>query len=543
MVASRPVDDVTQNYGLNGEYAGTSPWGKPFTLKVGYSGSTYTDAFLGYFIADEITGGKSGPTAQLSTWPSNNANGFSATLGAGLPWNSRYVGTVNYTMMRQDSSFIPMSQQNTSFALPASSLNGQINTLLSNNVLTTKLTPELTSKLNYRYYNYDNETPQVFFPCTGAPGVNCTTAWISYDQTTASEKQVQSLTMKYVKQNAGADLNWRPDKQWNLGVAYGFERYDWTQADVNYTNENSGKIYADWKPMSWLTVRTSGLYAQRRFGSYDYLNNVGFIQFPNTTPAGNNFFYTPAYRQFFIDDRNRWKANVAVDLVVLRGLTVTPTFKYQNDSYPSVDGVTTLGMEYSRSMSAGIDATYVINPDTSIMVGYMRERYHQLLDSISSNLATAVIGVGGVYGTQTDDVTTVDTFTAGVRYAAIPDKLHLSAKYTASHGVDSMRLNLATGAAPSGGQFPDYTTWFQRVDAEAAYKFDKEQVAAMGWKGDVVAKLHYAWESNSVANWQSDPLAPYNTPALGSGTYAVFMAYDNPNYNVHMLMGSVNFKW
>ena len=137
----------------------------------------------------------------------------------------------------------------------------------------------------------------------------------------------------------------------------------------------------------------------------------------------------------------------------------------------------------------------------------------------------------------------MDTFTAAVRYAAIPDKLNLSLRYSASHGIDSMQLNLQTGATPAGGQFPDATTWFQRLDAEAAYKFDKEQVAAVGWKGDIVAKLHYAWESNSVANWQNDPLAPYNSPALASGAAAIFMAYDNPNYNVHMLMASLGFKW
>ena len=38
----KPVDDTTQNFGVNGEYAGTSPWGKKFKFKVGYSGSIYT---------------------------------------------------------------------------------------------------------------------------------------------------------------------------------------------------------------------------------------------------------------------------------------------------------------------------------------------------------------------------------------------------------------------------------------------------------------------------------------------------------------------
>jgi hypothetical protein len=47
------------------------------------------------------------------------------------------------------------------------------------------------------------------------------------------------------------------------------------------------------------------------------------------------------------------------------------------------------------------------------------------------------------------------------------------------------------------------------------------------------------WERNSVDNWQNDSVAPYNTWA----TNALFMAYNNPNYNVHMLMASLAFTW
>ncbi len=36
------MNDTTQNFGLNGEYAGTSPWGKKFNVKLAYSGSIYS---------------------------------------------------------------------------------------------------------------------------------------------------------------------------------------------------------------------------------------------------------------------------------------------------------------------------------------------------------------------------------------------------------------------------------------------------------------------------------------------------------------------
>jgi len=535
----RPVDDTTQNYGVNGEYAGTSPWSQKYTFKVAYNGSQYSDDFTSYTVQNPLTLGAA--VDRLSTWPSNNANGFSGTLGADLPSNSHYAGTLSYTMMRQNDAFIPMSTQNPGFPLPASSLNGAINTLLSNNILTTKIAPELTSKLSYRYYNFDNDTPQLFFPCTGVKTTNCTTAWISLDGAAATEKQVQSLSMQYTKQNANAELTWRPSREWNLGAAYGFEQYNYTQVDATSTSQNMGKVFADWKPATWFGTRSSASYSERTASNYNYFQNVGFIQFPGTTPAGNNFFYNPGYLQFMIDHRREWKANFAVDVVVVNGLILTPTFKYQDDYY-GINPALNMGLDDSRVWSAGLDATYTINRDASVMVGYMREYYSQYLFGVSSNSNSAVLGVGGVFGANTNDLTTVDTFTAMVRYAAIPDKLDLSARYSLSRGVDRYHLDLTNGTAPTGGQFPDDTTWFQRLDAIAVYTFDKTEVAQMGWKGDVKAKLHYAWERSAVSNWQNDTVAVYN-PTFASGTNAIFMAYDNPNYNVHILMASLAFTW
>jgi MtrB/PioB family decaheme-associated outer membrane protein len=558
----KPVDDTTQNYGLNGEYAGTSPWNKKFTFKLAYNGSQYTDDFSSYSIQNPYcTGATSAtcaqttqsPVARLSTWPSNNANAFSGTLGADLPWQSRYAGTVSYTMMRQNDAFIPMTNNPGPLAnpasvaaaiLPASSLNGAINTLLSNNVVTTKITPELTNKLSYRYYNFQNDTPQLMF---GTPG--STTGWISYDQNVAAERTIQSLSIAYIKQNAGEELVWRPSREWNLGAAYGYERYDYTQVDATSTDENSGKVFADWKPLRTLTVRASGYYSDRTANNYNYVANVGSIQFPGSTLAQNGYYYNPAYQQLMIDNRQRWKANFAVDVVVARGLTITPTFKYQDDYYGLNPG-TQMGLTDSRSWNAGIDATYAINPDMFLMVGYVREYYTQLLlgQSCDLNNVTA-FGITNNcvshststnISVQTNDRTVVDTFTAATRYAAIPDKLDLGLRYTASRATDHQMLNLGSGANPSGGQFPDVTTWFQRLDATAVYTFDKAAVAQAGLTGVVKAKLRYTWERNSVANWQNDPLAPFSPTVSTAG---IWLAQDNPNYNVHLLSASLAYTW
>ena len=117
----KPVADTTRNYGASGEYSGTSFWNQKFTVKIAYSGSTYTNDASSYTVENPfcpagavdntcaIAGAASSPTALMSSWPNNNANGMSATMGADLPFKSRYMGTIAYTNMRQNQAFLPFT--------------------------------------------------------------------------------------------------------------------------------------------------------------------------------------------------------------------------------------------------------------------------------------------------------------------------------------------------------------------------------------------------------------------------------------------------
>ena len=542
-----PVQDSTQNYGANGEYAGSSPWGQGYTLKLGYKGSQYHDDSTSYTIENPISG-TTIPTARESLWPSNQANGFVGTLAADLPMKSRYVGTFNYTSMTQNSAFIPMSANFAGGAtsvnpLPASGLNGQINTVLSNNVLTTKITPELTSKLTYRYYDFDNQTPQILFD-----------QWISRDQATCcAEGAIQTLTMKYTKQDANAALNWRPSQYWNFNADYNFERYDYTQTDANATSENSAKFSADYKPFSWLTARSSASYGYRYYDIYNYIGFVNSIQLP---PAGSippvcgpnppgtaacpssTFGYSSAYRQLMFDNRQRTKAQFALDVVALPNITISPTIRYQDDYY-GLNPTYESGLNDSKSLSFGSDLSWTASPDLLLVFSYYREYY-----DISMWGATANAAPTPTTEAMTSDNTKVDTLSFGISYAAIPGKFDIDLRAAASRGVDKMLLflssNVTGGPTGTTGQFPEDTTWFTHLDATATYKFDPETVAKLGWKGDVKAKLRYTWEHNSVANWQNDLVVPF---AATQNANALFMAADNPNYNIQMLAASLVASW
>jgi MtrB/PioB family decaheme-associated outer membrane protein len=556
---AKPVNDTTQNFGLNGEYAGTSFFGKKFNFKLAYNGSVYKDRYDSYTVQNPFCDDSGGTVcpgsalpvdelnsynfARMSLPPSNQANAFTATLGADLPAKSRYMGTLSYTMMRQNQNFLPFTinpnltadfgglDPSLTSTLPNSSLNGAINTLLSNNVLTTQITPDLKSKLSYRYYDFANNTPEILFP-----------NWVGVDimphlAPAGDMNNVRSLSISYTRQNAGADLNWRPTRQWNVGVAYGWERYDRRREDVDVTNENSGKVYADWKPTKWITARGSWSYSQRRYGTYDYAGFVQAVQWPAAVP-GDGHVYSTAYRQFFLDnrDRNTGKFSVAID--VTRNFVVTPTWGWRNDDF-KLNEATELGVLSKHSWNAGVEAAYSVSPDTRLLFSYMREHRRQLVASVADQALP--FSADNYYTANVED--NVNTFIVATDHALIPDKLNLMLRYTYSRAVNSQPIIFADGHTPEDGQFPDVKTTFQRLESLLKYKFDENQARQLGWKGIVTAKLRYAWERNSVANWQIDSMQNYMQASDVNAGYMLWLAGNNPNYNVHLIAASLAWTW
>ena len=109
----KPVDDVTQNADLKAEYAGSAPWGKPFNIALGggyskYSNSDDSVTFQNPWKIRSIL--RNRPLNNLySLPPDNQAGTVNVTGGVGLPFNSRYMGTFQYTNMRSDASNLPFS--------------------------------------------------------------------------------------------------------------------------------------------------------------------------------------------------------------------------------------------------------------------------------------------------------------------------------------------------------------------------------------------------------------------------------------------------
>ncbi len=584
----KPVHDNTQTFGLSGEYVGTSAWGKKFNAIVAYNGSYYHDDFAGYTVQNPFCNAAglcagaqpTAPLALMSTPPSNHSDGVTGTIGVDLPLNSRYMGTVGYTGMRQNEQFLPFSINpvvipgvgiaNSLASLPAQSLNGQVNTVLSNNVVTTQVTPDFKTKFSYRYFDYDNQTPQISIrdwaltDATSAKGV------------TNNYAPVNALNIAYKRQNGVAEADWRPVNTVNLGGAYNYERYDFTRLDATSTTENSAKVFGDWRPATWATFRASGSYGERRASNYDYLNNVGIFQWPTpnvtaTVPTGfpTSTNYSPFYRQFYLDDRDRATARAQVDVDVIRGLTISPTVVWRDDEFRLQTNQ--LGLTHDRSTAAGVEANYAMNSSRRFLFSYMNEQRNQYQLASGTTLAPfttnaaylchapaapSTFSTCQLYSANIQD--RVNTFIIGANWAAIPRRLEFGVNYTDSYGKVSSPLVQQNGTGPvlstlttagnattAAMQFPDVTTHYQRVELNGKYVFDPDAVRSAGLKGEVSLRLRYAWERNSVTSWNNDLAMPYmfTVQPQTNTLYYQSMAWNNPNYNVHLLGGTVAWAW
>ena len=597
-----PVDDVTQDASISAEYSGLSPWGMNWNAMLKYNMSVYTDKFAA-FTAENPFGGPGSPVGasvagcpvatattnfncygmgQMSTTPTNGANAIMGQVGVDLPWfkNSRYMLTFNYNDMRQNQSFIPMtinpgSQLNGtavgavpgSYAplsgaaglaalapLSRSSLQGNIDTLLINNVLSSNITSDLKNKLTYRYYSNQNHTPQMTFANWVLNDSVITTGAMNYANHT-------TLFSSYVKQNVSDELSWTPMHGATFGVFGGLERHDYTQYAANYTNEGTAKVFAVLNPWDWLTVRANDAYSVRRYGTYNWQNFVGAQMGGGLAPQG--LVESPALVAFNVANRNRNVGSLYFDIQMpIEGLVLTPTASMRWDDYP-VDRTMLAqtgspyqqGVTFDHNWTAGLEANWTINSNLQLMGGYMFSNGMEklLADQSGANLAQ-------VYYSNMADY--VHTFMAGATWQVIPDKL--TVKLSATH--EMAKDNWATGpmelcvaqiaatasaancgvVSPGNPAYTPMTNRFDHLDLKLTYKIDDSLMHQAGLSEGYFA-LKFTYEQNDVSNWQNSAQTAYMYSTLNSSTTAmrsmIFLAGNNPNYRAEAVMSSLVLKW
>jgi MtrB/PioB family decaheme-associated outer membrane protein len=522
----KPIDDVTQNANLKAEYNGATPWGKTYNVAVGGAYSNYSDANSSYFFQNPwnaVTTPTSPLLNQYSTPPDNQAGSFNLTGAVGLPWNSRYMGTFQYTRLTADNPNLPISSNPFVLTMPGLTPYPTVGSLdrtniLSNNVVNTKWTSDLQSTLKYRYYQVDSG--------------NSPSSWqdrpTNPDSTLAGldEEGTTRYHANYTKQNADAQVDYRPWKWLNVGASYDWEHWNRDQREVGITNENTGKVFADLKPWSGSTLRGSLQYGQRRFDTYTALDTDSNIA---------------QYRMKDLANRDLTKGVFQWAIEVIPAITVTPNGGFTIEDYRTdieFFRVGEIGLKKADSWYAGVDASWAIIRDVSLFVSYNFDNgYRQTYENAAIPLANL------------ESKDTTNTVVVGAKWVAIPQTLFFDLNYSLSQAKSAWSI----GCTPAGCQYtplamyPDVHNNLNRLDFNAKYVFDDSFTRNWGFlsKTRAFVRGRVTWERNTNDSWQGlqNQLGFLVNPTVSTTGYSIWLATGNPNYDV--VLGQVAFgvKW
>ena len=525
-----PIDNMTHEVKFGAEYARES-----YALQFGYTASIFRNEYdsytwdnPGYFGTTDSSdfvnaAGRAVRVnqGQISAPPDNVAHTFNLTGTAALPLRSRISGSFAYSMLRQDQTFLTntmnraIAQSNTDDS-GNSSPDAKADILMGNVQLTSRPLSNVTGTARYRYFEYQNDTPfHSFTTALGNPVV----------PEGLGTADASSKAERFTKQNAGADLGWRPIRAVGLKGGYEYEHWNRGDYDSHSSDEHTGKFAADLTPIDWFLGRVTYSYSQRTVKDYE-------------APEGE----LPQFVKFDQADRRRNRVDVLMQFSPWETVTPSLSFGYAKDDYYH----SSYGLKDNDYWTAGASLGWSPLDWLQFSADYAYERYkynqgsrYRPVYSTPAQQAQCPAGsldaASGLCDDPTNDwnSSSKDEFhTVGVNadLSVIPKKLDLTLGYAITLGYTTISANNLSTPTDSGGiayNWDRIQNVLQTVKVVAKYHFTKKFMARLG----------YAYERYTEKDFARDPMQQYmgDVDTSNAGIQSVFLGTMVPNYEAHIL--------
>lgn len=457
--------------------------GDDASLSLEYLGNFFQND-LSFVTAQNPNLNQSGTFGRAATPPDNWAQSLSLAGAASLPLGvpNRVSGSFVYGFRRQDDDFLPHTI-NPAFAgdpalvLPDSSLDGKVQTLLGNVVATVEPAEDLSARLRYRIYDFDNKTDSLFFPGD-----------VENDGIlrTDPEDAKQSVHEDYTRQNGDLELAWDFARGWTGGTGFGFEYW-------HRSNEREVEHLWDYGPNLKLDYRTPGgtlLHAGYQFrnrdGShYDALAPLEAVH-PNAPATDRvcpgNLAIFCLVRKFDEADRYLHRVDLLGQVVPQERVELTLTGNLDLSDYDQ----SSYGLTRAVAWHVGSDLYYQIHERVGVLSYYTYEWRKLQQDSRERNpspppLEDADWGSETLYQYHNGGVT--------LRLSVLPEKLDADIGYLIEYGEDKTR--------GKGGNAVNLPRVHDRL--LAAY-------ATVNWHFTerVTLRAGYRWEDYEIDNFDDD---------------------------------------
>jgi len=555
-------------------------------------------------------------TGRMTLYPDNHANWLSVAAGTDLSRYLHFTASISPGWLKQDEPFIPYTSNtaittcgdgtqacNSLSVLPASNLQGDTQTLAMNYTLVTTAWKNIEFKVNYRQYDYNDNTPvNTYTPVQG----DASAAVIAGQDNTPYGFNRKDLEFSGV---------WSFAKKSSVKAGYQAEWMDRDFRDVAHSLENTFFVSGDWVPKRDLLVRISYQHADRGPDTYqDDQASDPTTGAPVTCTDTTTVSFTAdqrCHRRFDEAARLENRGDALVQYSPFDKLTLSAfggTLQYNYDRHGGTNSPTALnfltgsavttdpyylyGLLKDISYNYGIDVDYSLSPQVSLFAEYSRERYYKRM--ITRYRVPAAAGLTILTCTGCDSANNdwesvardpVDYYSAGVDLY-LGKKVYLTTYYSLSAGkgnVDSRYLGdptILTGAnaflltgTNAATDYPETVDRFHEVGVVFKYKLTSR----------LMPRIEYHYERWDNRDYQTTPMTPYmgcvsspppaapvvgcTSPILDSGTsptpipgaaspyypYFVvgdpsaarylFLGVDQPSYHAHILLATLEYRF
>lgn len=440
--------------------------------------------------------------------PDSKAYNFSLFGGVNLPYHHRITATIDWGEISSDTAFLPN-------AYGLTSLDGQVDTFLANLRISGEPIRWFGYSVHYRAQDLDDQTPTYLVGTgTGVRG---------------------SRIAGYTKDEWGAEIHFDPIEHVRFGIEYTDQDTDHQYREFHSTSEQiwKGTLDLNWAP--WVSFRASYSDIKHTDGALNHELEEELYPPPATPPTtyGGTFFD--------IERRDSTIFNALVIWTPLPNLAINASTMSSEDEYPHAY----FGLQNYEYDNWGIGVDYAWTDRLTLYANYLDEGYNSDMWAMYIYRQQPIPSPLNEWGHAYDD--SVDTYTIGFNFDAVPERFDFSSDYAYSKGKSASMFTFVpggtngdTGTVGNGiyngnfyGAYPlvwnKYSKWENRFN----YHFNK----------NLSASFAYIWQEYEGEDWATDDMAPLNVAPDYNITGLRLLGAVVPDYDADIFQFYISFTF
>lgn len=426
---------------------------------------------------------------RLAEKPDNAFHQISALLGYQWSADTRLSARLARGRMTQDQNFLPytINPGITASPLPASNLDGRVDTTLASLEIDSRVLPRLRLNGSYTYSDRDNKTDVNVYDYvvtdTGPGGMR------------------QNRPYSYKQQLLRLKAAYRFPKQITLSGGYDDDEMKRTYVQAEKTRDKTLWAKLAMRPLEMLETSLKYSYSDRNASSYIPLSQINPL-LDNPNP---NFYDNPLMRVLIMADRTRDKIGFTLSLTPVETLTFGLDYDYVLDSYDKMY----LGLHEAKGSVATASLSYTFSENLSASAYYT---YDYLTSDQKGSQKLFYTDPENPWVASSQNRT--DTTGVSLTWSPMPDKLDLGADLTYSEFTGEIGFVDSTA-------LPDISSRLRSLNIHATYRLSER----------LSLRAEYLYEKFTETDWSKDgavntlpTLLSLGTAPQDSSTYLGFVS-------------------